>query len=50
MNLKCALARLLPRIHALNIPALISETPYLSALQRDFYTHYLTARREKVFA
>ena len=28
----------------------IDETPYLTDLQRDFYTHYLTARREKVFA
>ena len=49
-NLKSALARLLPCIHALDIPALISETPYLTDLQRDFYTRYLTARREKVFA
>ena len=50
MNLKSALARLLPCIHALDIPALISETPYLTDLQRDFYTRYLTARWEKVFA
>ena len=49
-NLKSALARLLPCIHALDIPALISETPYLTDLQRGFYTRYLTARREKVFA
>ena len=49
-NLKSALARLLPCIHALDIPALIGETPYLTDLQRDFYTRYLTARREKVFA
>ena len=49
-NLKSALARLLPCIQALDIPALISETPYLTDLQRDFYTRYLTARREKVFA
>ena len=49
-NLKSALARLLPCIHALDIPALISETPYLTDLQRNFYTRYLTARREKVFA
>ena len=49
-NLKSALARLLPCIQALDIPALIGETPYLTDLQRDFYTRYLTARREKVFA
>ena len=50
MNLKSALARLLPCIQALDISALIRETPYLTDLQRDFYTRYLTARREKVFA
>lgn len=49
-NLKSALARLLPCIQSLDIPALISETPYLTDLQRNFYTRYLTARREKVFA
>lgn len=48
-TLKVALARLLPRIHALDIAALISETPYLTDLQRDFYIRYLTARRERVF-
>ena len=49
-NLKSALARLLPRIQSLDIPALINETPYLTDLQRNFYICYLTARREKVFA
>ena len=28
----------------------IDETPYLTDLQRNFYTRYLTARRAKVFA
>lgn len=32
MNLKSALARLLPCIQALDIPALIGETPYLTDL------------------
>lgn len=50
MNLKSALARLLPRIQSLDIPALIDETPYLTDLQRNFYIRYLTARREKVFS
>lgn len=47
--LNAALVRLLPRIQALNIPSLINETPYLTDLQRDFYTSYLIARREKIF-
>jgi len=40
---------LLPKIFALDIEALISNTPYLSDLQRRFYTTYLNARREKIF-
>lgn len=44
-----ALERLLPRIRALDISALVSDIPYLSVLQRRFLTTYLVARRERVF-
>lgn len=46
---KSALARLLPRIAALDFVALVDETPYLADLQRAFYKTYLNARRAKLF-
>ncbi len=48
-GLVSAMNRLLPRIAVLDIPALVAEMPYLTDLQRAFYTVYLTARREKIF-
>ena len=39
-----------PRIRSLDIGALVAEVPYLTDLQRRFYTAYLNARREKIFA
>jgi len=38
-----------PKIAALDIEKLINDTPYLTDLQRQFYTTYLNARREKLF-
>lgn len=45
-----ALARLLPRIRALDFAALLDETPYVTNLQRTFLTTYLAARRDRIFA
>jgi len=39
-----------PKIAALDIAGLITNTPYLTDLQRQFYTTYLTARREALFS
>ncbi len=44
-----SLQKLLPRIRALDVEALIADTPYLTALQRDFLTVYLIARRCELF-
>lgn len=44
-----ALKQLMPRIEALDINSLISSTPYLTQLQRQFYLEYLDQRRCKVF-
>lgn len=44
-----ALARLVSRIRALAIDDLVSETPYLTDIQRTFLSVYLAARREKIF-
>ena len=48
-GLKAALVRLLPRIQALDIPVIIAEVSCLTDLQRQFYMHYLSARRTKIF-
>lgn len=48
-GLKAALARLLPQIESLDVSALIADVPQLTDLQREFYTRYLSARREKLF-
>ena len=48
-ELDVVLLTLLPHIHSLNIETLIAETNYLNDLQREFYTAYLTARRQKLF-
>lgn len=45
-----ALARLLPRIRALDFAALLDETPYVTNLQRTFLVTYLAARRDRIFA
>ena len=44
-----ALDRLLPRIRELDFARLLSETPYLTDLQREFLRVYLNARRERIF-
>ena len=44
-----ALARIVPRIRALAIDDLVSETPYLTDIQRTFLSVYLAARRDKIF-
>lgn len=44
-----SLQKLLPRIKAFDVEALIADTPYLTALQRDFLTVYLSARRRELF-
>ena len=49
-GLSSALDRLLPRIRSLDINAFIADVPYLTDLQRRFYSVYLNARREKIFA
>jgi len=38
-----------PKMAAMDVETLIDETPYLTALQREFYVTYLNARREKLF-
>lgn len=48
-GLDVALHQLLPLINTLDFSSQVSDTPYLSALQRNFYTEYLTRRREKIF-
>lgn len=48
-GLDTALHQLFPLINTLDFSSLVSDTPYLSALQRNFYTEYLTRRREKIF-
>ena len=48
-DLAAALDRIVPRIDLAAIGNLIDETPYLSDLQREFYTVYLSARRDKLF-
>ena len=44
-----SLARILPRIDMGAIGAFIDDVPYLSNLQRQFYKHYLAARRMALF-
>lgn len=48
-GLREALDRLLPRIRELDFARLLSETPYLTDLQREFLRVYLNARRERIF-
>lgn len=48
-GLDTALHQLLPLINTLDFSSQVSDTPYLSALQRNFYIEYLTRRREKIF-
>lgn len=49
-ELDTILAQLLPAIKQLDFKAFLQDVPYLSDLQRQFYTAYLTSRREKIFA
>lgn len=44
-----ALAFLRPRIQDLDIPSLITSTPYLTSLQQNFYQRYLEQRRKIIF-
>ena len=48
-GLAAALDRIVPRIDLALIGNLIDETPYLSDLQREFYSVYLAARRDRLF-
>lgn len=48
-GLDTALHQLFPLINTLDFSSLVSDTPYLSSLQRNFYIEYLTRRREKIF-
>lgn len=43
------LQKLSPRILALDVESLIADTPYLTALQREFLKTYLNARRRELF-
>ena len=47
--LSSALNRIVPRIDLAAINAFIDDTPLLTALQRQFYKTYLSARYEAVF-
>ena len=49
-DLKEAVGRILPRIDLGRICSFIDDVPYLTDLQRRFYKHYLTSRRQKLFA
>lgn len=48
-DLKAAMDRVLPRIDLDAICAFIDVIPYASDLQKRFYKHYLTQRRQKLF-
>lgn len=43
-----ALMRILPRIDMNKLNRIISDTPFLSDLQRDFYAYMLKERKEKI--
>ena len=45
-----AIATIHPRILTLDFASIVEDIPYLSPLQRDFYTSYLSARRDKIFS
>ena len=49
-DFRAACGRLAPRIGALDFAALLTDVPYLSDLQRQFYATYLDARREALFS
>lgn len=48
-GLRAAMARLLPGIAALDFGMIVADTPYLSAVQRQFLVAYFNDRRAKVF-
>ena len=48
-DLAAARARIVPRIDPAAFARLVAETPYLTDLQREFYTAYFAARAEKLF-
>ena len=48
-DLAAARARLVPRIDPAAFARLVAETPYLTDLQRDFYTTYFAARAARLF-
>ena len=48
-DLAAARARIVTRIDPAAFARLVSETPYLTDLQRDFYATYFAARAEKLF-
>lgn len=48
-DLQRAIDLLADSIHKLDFETLISETPYLAPLQREFYLRYLSRRRELLF-
>lgn len=43
-----ALKRIVPRIQTQNLCALVEATPFLTNLQRDFYTTMLAERKERI--
>lgn len=43
-----AVKRIVPRVDMERIRTLITETPYLSDLQREFYQRYLAARFDRI--
>lgn len=43
-----AVKRIVPRVNMEQIRTLITETPYLSDLQKEFYKHYLIARFDRI--
>ena len=48
-DLAAARARIVPRIDTAAFARLVSETPYLTDLQRVFYPAYFSARASKLF-
>lgn len=45
---RAAIARIVPRMDMEQINAIVYDAPYLSELQKEFYTRYLTARYEDI--
>ena len=48
-DLAAARARIVPRIDPAAFARLVAETPYLTDLQREFYTAFFAARASRLF-